>query len=96
MERNRRFIVGVAVIVAAVTYLVYTGVRETSVYYLTIDEFLSRRDALANEGIRVAGRVGAGSVQWNPSTLDLRFRLRFPLHGAAQQRPVVAAHALSA
>jgi len=48
MERNRRFVVGAAVIVAAVTYLVYTGVRETSVYYLTIDEFLSRRDAVAN------------------------------------------------
>jgi cytochrome c-type biogenesis protein CcmE len=75
MERNRRFIVGAAIIVAAVTYLVYTGVRETSVYYLTIDEFLSRREAVANEGIRVAGRVGAGSMQWNPSTLDLRFRL---------------------
>jgi len=44
----------------------------------------------------VAGRVGAGSVQWNPSTLDLRFRLRFPLHDAAQQRLVAAAHALSA
>ena len=75
MERNRRFLVGAAIIVAAVTYLVYTGVRETSVYYLTIDEFLSRREAVANEGIRVAGRVGPGSVQWNPSTLDLRFRL---------------------
>jgi cytochrome c-type biogenesis protein CcmE len=75
MERNTRFVVGAAIITAAVTYLVYTGIRETSVYYLTIDEFLSRREAIANEGIRVAGRVGAGSMQWNPSTLDLRFRL---------------------
>lgn len=75
MERHRRFIIGAAIIVAAVSYLVYTGIRETSVYYLTIDEFLSKRDAVAGEGLRIAGRVGAKSIDWNPATLDLKFRL---------------------
>lgn len=75
MDRNRRFILGAAIIVAAVAYLVYTGIRETSVYYLTIDEFLSKREAVAGEGLRVAGRVGTKSVEWNPATLDLKFRL---------------------
>jgi cytochrome c-type biogenesis protein CcmE len=75
MDRNRRFIIGAAIIVAAVTYLVYTGIRETSVYYLTIDEFLARRVAVAGEGLRVAGRVSNNSVAWNAATLDLKFRL---------------------
>ncbi len=75
MYRNRRFIIGAAIIVAAVSYLVYTGIRETSVYYLTIDEFLARRDAVAGQGIRVAGRVAPKSIDWNPRTNDLRFRL---------------------
>ena len=75
MDRNRRFIIGASIIVAAVAYLVYTGIRETSVYYLTIDELLSRREAVAGEGLRVAGRVGANSVNWNAATLDLKFRL---------------------
>ncbi len=75
MNRNSRFIIGASIIVAAVSYLVFTGIRETSVYYLTIDEFLAKREAMANEGVRIAGRVAAQSVQWNPSTLDLRFRL---------------------
>jgi len=75
VTRNRRFIIGSAIIIAAVAYLVYTGVRETSVYYLTIDEFLSRREAVAGEGVRVAGRVAADSMRWNASTLDLKFRL---------------------
>ena len=75
MEKNRRFIIGACLIVAAVSYLVYTGIRETSVYYLTIDEFLAQREAVAEEGIRVAGRVGGPDYQWDPSTLDLRFRL---------------------
>lgn len=75
MDRNRRFIIGATIIVAAVAYLVYTGIRETSVYYLKIEELLSRRDAIAGEGLRVAGRVGAKSVEWNAATLDLKFRL---------------------
>jgi cytochrome c-type biogenesis protein CcmE len=75
MNKNRRFAIGASIIVAAVAYLVYTGVRETSVYYLTIDEFLSRREAVAGEGLRVAGRVAPDSMQWNASTLDLHFRL---------------------
>jgi len=75
MDRNRRFIIGATIIVVAVAYLVYTGIRETSVYYLTIDEFLARREAVAGEGLRVAGRVAAKSVAWNPATLDLHFRL---------------------
>ena len=75
MDRNRRFIIGAAIIAVAVAYLVYTGIRETSVYYLTIDEFLARREAVAGEGLRVAGRVGSKSVEWNPATLDLRVRL---------------------
>ena len=75
MKINRRFVVGAAIIVAAVAYLVYTGISQTSVYYLTIDEFLARRDAVAHEGVRVAGRVGAASVVYDPSSLDLAFRL---------------------
>jgi len=75
MDRNRRFIIGASIIIAAVAYLVYTGIRETSVYYLTIDELLSRREAVAGEGLRVAGRVGSNSVDWNAATLDLKFRL---------------------
>ncbi len=75
MKRHRRFIIGASIIVAAVAYLVYTGIRETSVYYLTIDELLAKREAVAGEGLRVSGQVGAKSVEWNPATLDLKFRL---------------------
>ena len=62
MTRKRRFLVGAALLVGSVTYLVYAGVRETSVYYLTIAEFLPKKESLAGEGIRVAGRVKAGSI----------------------------------
>lgn len=41
----------------------YSGVQQSAMYYLTIDEFLAKKEALADEGVRIAGRVKVGSVQ---------------------------------
>lgn len=73
--QQRRFVIGALVIAAAVGYLVYAGVRETSVYYLTVQEFLGRRESLRGTRVRVAGRVRQGSVSWDPRTLHLAFTL---------------------
>ena len=73
--RRGRFLIGAVVIATAVSYLVYAGIRETSVYYLKMDEFAARRDALAGQPLRVAGRVRHGSMDWNARTLDLHFAL---------------------
>jgi cytochrome c-type biogenesis protein CcmE len=77
MNRNTRFLVGAMLLVGAVAYLMYTGVQQTAVYYLTIDEFLHRKEQLANEGVRVAGRVHPGSVsrKMTPKGEELNFRL---------------------
>lgn len=72
---KRRFFFGVLLVIGAVSYLIYTGIRETSNYYLTIEEFLPQKEAFANEGVRLAGRVQTGSVQWNPKDLRLSFVL---------------------
>ena len=77
MTRKKRFAIGAALLVGAVTYLVYAGVRESAVYYLTIEEFLQKKDTLMNEGVRVAGRVRGGSVEKKTTSAgtDLRFVL---------------------
>jgi cytochrome c-type biogenesis protein CcmE len=77
MNRKGRFLVASLLLVGAVAYLMYTGVRQSAVYYLTIDEFLVKKDTLANEGIRVAGRVTPGSVtkKMTSSGEELNFRL---------------------
>jgi cytochrome c-type biogenesis protein CcmE len=72
---QRRFFFGVFLVLGAVAYLIYTGIRETSNYYLTIEEFLPQKEAFANEGVRLAGRVQAGSMQWSPKDLRLSFVL---------------------
>lgn len=75
MLNQRRFIVGAVLIAAAVSYLVYAGIKTTSVYYFEMDEFLARRAAHAGEDLRVKGWVRAGSVRWDPATSSLAFEL---------------------
>ena len=75
MLNRRRFVVGAALIAAAVSYLVYAGIRTTSMYYFELGEFLTRRDTLAGQTLRVKGWVRHGSVDRNVSTNELRFEL---------------------
>ncbi len=77
MNRKTRFAIAAFLLAGAVGYLMYTGVRQTAVYYLTITEFLAKKESLANEGIRVAGRVEVGSVtkKMTPNGEELNFRL---------------------
>ncbi len=75
MEKKNRFLLGALLLVGAVAYLIYTGIRETSVYYLTLEEFIPKREALANQGIRIAGRVREGTLKWDPKGLEARFVL---------------------
>lgn len=75
MERRYRFLVGGVLLAGAISYLIYSAASSTSVYYLTLAEFMPQRESLADEGVRVAGRVRAGTVQWDPRNLDLAFNL---------------------
>lgn len=75
MTKKTQFFLGIACVIGAVGYLMYTGIRETSLYYLTIEEFLPKRAAFADEEVRVAGRVQAGTINWDPKDLRLSFSL---------------------
>lgn len=75
MILNLRFLSGGLVIVAAIAWLMYVGIRETSAYYLTIEEFIPQRETLVGSGLRVAGRVRAGTIAYDPKTLRLDFEI---------------------
>ncbi|MBU6280608.1 cytochrome c maturation protein CcmE [bacterium] len=75
MNRKRKFLLGSAILVAAIGTLVWTAVRETSAYFMTVDEWAVDPGAHADASLRLAGRVTQGSVQWDPKTLDLAFVL---------------------
>lgn len=64
MVKNRRFFVGLVGVAAVVTYLIWTGVSETMVYYMTPVELLARTTSdptLHQVGLKVSGRIVKGS-----------------------------------
>ena len=75
MLNRRRFVVGAALIALAVSYLVYAGIRTTSMYYFELDEYLAARSAHAGEPMRVKGWVRTGTMEWDPATNKLAFEL---------------------
>ena len=78
MRKNLRFVIGVGTMIAAIGYLIYTAVRNTAEYYLTVNEVHQRAPELQGQMIRVAGRVQAGNIKWDPATLTLVFAMAQP------------------
>jgi cytochrome c-type biogenesis protein CcmE len=72
--RNKRLAIGGAVvIVGAFAYLLYGGIDKNVVYFLTPHELLAKGTRGVGVPMRLGGQVKPGSVQWNDSTLALRF-----------------------
>lgn len=66
MKKNGRFMVGLVGVAGVVTYLIWTGVSETMVYYLTPVELVERVEADASfygVGVKVSGKVVPGSYR---------------------------------
>jgi cytochrome c-type biogenesis protein CcmE len=68
------FILAGLLIAGAVLYLVLANTRASAEYYMTIGE-LQRCTTCANQTVRVAGEVTAGSIQRNSQTQVLRFTM---------------------
>jgi cytochrome c-type biogenesis protein CcmE len=73
MSRKRKFIAGGLVIVAALAYLVYAGVSQSMVYFVTPSEL--RATPVPGKAYRLGGMVQAGTLRWEPRSLDLAFTL---------------------
>jgi cytochrome c-type biogenesis protein CcmE len=78
-----RFLVGGAVLLLAVAYLVYLSLSSATVYYYTVAEVQAQRQALGSRLVRVSGTVAPGSIARDEA------RLRFDVSDAAGRLPVV-------
>jgi cytochrome c-type biogenesis protein CcmE len=66
MKKNGRFMVGLVGVAAVVTYLIWTGVSETMVYYMTPVELMAKVEAdpsFREVGVKVSGKVVPGTYQ---------------------------------
>ena len=75
MRIRPRFFIGVGLIALAIGYLIFSSIRTTSEYYLTVTEVAARQSELGGQSIRVAGRVKPGNIAWDPNSLTLKFEI---------------------
>jgi len=75
MKIKKRYLVGAAIIVIAVGYLLYLSFGSSASYYVTVSEFFDRGTELYDISIRVAGRVADTPIEWNPEDLELKFAI---------------------
>jgi cytochrome c-type biogenesis protein CcmE len=68
-----KILVAVVIILATVSWLAYTGVRDTKSYYVTISELNAMGNKAYTRNLRVAGNVAPGSIQ--RVGMDVRFTL---------------------
>lgn len=73
MIKRTKFIGGGAVIVVALGYMIYAGVTQSAVYFVTPSEIQAA--PVAGKSYRLGGLVAPGSLKWEPKTLDLTFTL---------------------
>jgi len=73
MSRRGKFVAGGLVIVAAIAYLIWSGVSQSVVYFVTPSELLAA--PVPTNTYRLGGLLQPGSLTWEPKSLDLSFTL---------------------
>lgn len=74
-RRNRVALIGGAVVLAGLGYLLFSGIDDNIVYFLTPTELLAKGTESHGRPVRLGGLVAPNSVKWDAATRDLRFRV---------------------
>ena len=75
MKKNRRFLIGGVIILAALSYMIYGGMQEAIVYFVTPSELKANERSSPDKFLRMGGMVVKGSMQKDLNNLTYRFDL---------------------
>jgi cytochrome c-type biogenesis protein CcmE len=79
MQAGRKFIVGAALIVGSVGFLIAEGVKQTGVYFLTPAELAAKTASdptfVENVGFKLGAKVVPGSVRRDRSARKIEFQV---------------------
>jgi cytochrome c-type biogenesis protein CcmE len=62
MPAKMKFMIGGAVIIAALTWLGFVSFQESKAYYITVDEYSAMKGDLDGKTLKLAGDVVPGSI----------------------------------
>ena len=77
MRRSTRSLIAGGLVIAAVLgFLIYQGISNNLVYYITPSELLAKGAAAEGQSFRLGGQIKPGSVHWNAKAEVARFILQ--------------------
>jgi cytochrome c-type biogenesis protein CcmE len=77
MKGKQTLILSIVTVVAALGFLIYTGLSDNMVYYYHVDEYMPKATSLGDERVKVNGKVSDGTIEKNQ--LDYQF----VIHGSS-------------
>ncbi|MGE5303438.1 MAG: cytochrome c maturation protein CcmE [Alphaproteobacteria bacterium] len=75
MRKSRRYIIGALIIVAALTYIIYGGMQQAIVYFVTPTELRAKERTSTDKFLRMGGMVVKGSLQKDVKNLTYHFEI---------------------
>ena len=78
MKASTKFALGAATIMLAVVVLIYQGVKQTGVYFLSPSELLQRTEtdpSFHDVGLKVGAKVVPGTIQRDASSQRIAFQV---------------------
>ncbi len=71
-----KFVIGGLLILGAIAYVTLTSFQSNSIYYLTLNELNTQRATVIGQPVRVNAPLDKSSIQFDNSTLTLKFNLK--------------------
>jgi cytochrome c-type biogenesis protein CcmE len=83
MNARAKFLVGGALVLVTVGYLMATGIKETGVYYLTPSELADKIEtdrSIYDVGLKMGAKVVPGTIQRDVASQTITFRVTDGTH----------------
>ncbi len=77
-NKQIKFIVGGAVVLGLIAYLIVSAISSSGAYYREVSEVMTEKAALTGKNLRVSGNIVTDSIVYNSATLDLSFNISDP------------------
>lgn len=74
-RKRATLMVAAAIVLGAFGYLLYGGIDQNVVFFLTPQELLAKGTQAYDVPVRLGGMVAPGSVKWDAEKLDLQFKV---------------------
>jgi cytochrome c-type biogenesis protein CcmE len=68
-----KFVIGGAIIVVVLGWLIFSNMGASTAYYLTVEELLAQGPS--DRMTRLSGLVISGTIDWDPQQMTLRFEI---------------------